>query len=202
MIQRVSARRYFRRNDPIFGQGDSADHVYQIVSGTVRLCRHMADGRRHVVDFLLAGDLMGIAGCARQPVTAEAVTEGTLIAYPRSAFDRLARENPAVRVQLLCHVTENLLAVQQKLFVLGCQNAKERIASFLLRLARRLGVRSGDLLNLAMSRQDIADHMGLTIETVCRSIAALRADGLLLAPNAHQLILVDMHALRSLTVES
>ncbi|HWY63437.1 MAG TPA: cyclic nucleotide-binding domain-containing protein [Rhizomicrobium sp.] len=188
-IQKFGVRLRFRRNEPIFDGGDPVDRVYKILSGTVRLCRHMADGRRHVIDFLLAGDLMGFAEFSDPLAAAEAVTEVTLIAYPRSCLDRLARENPMVHAQLVCHLTETLVTAQQQLFVLSCQNAKERIASFLLRLAHRLNVRPGDRLNLTMSRQDIADHMGLTIETVCRAFSALKAEGFLLISNPHQLIL-------------
>lgn len=200
-LSSFGARQQFNRNETIFNQDDTAENVYRILSGTVRLCRYMPDGRRYIVDFLMPGDLMGFVESPDQPVSAEAVTEVTLIAYPRACFDRMAQENAAVRTQLLCHISSNLLTAHQHLFVLGCQKAKERVASFLLRLADRMDVMEGDRLDISMSRQDIADHLGLTIETISRMIASLRTDGAILVPNAHQLILRDVEALRSLAAE-
>jgi CRP/FNR family nitrogen fixation transcriptional regulator len=200
-IQDHGARQHFTRNETIFNQDDPADQVYRIVSGTVRLCRYMPDGRRYIVDFLVPGDLMGFVESPDLPASAEAVTETTLIACPRICFDRLSRENEGVRRQLLCHLSANLLTAQQHMFVLGCQKAKERVASFLLRLADRIDLACGDRLDLQMSRQDIADHLGLTIETISRMITALRTEGAILIPNTQQIVLRDMTALRALAAE-
>lgn len=201
-IQANGARLHFARNEPIFNQDDPADQVYRIVSGTVRLCRYMPDGRRYIVDFFLPGDLMGFVESPDLPASAEAVTDVTLIAFPRICFDRLAAENAEVRTQLLRHLSFSLLTAQQHLFVLGCQKARERVASFLLRLADRTGASCGDRLDLPMSRQDIADHLGLTIETVSRTITGLRGTGAVLIPNTHQVVLRDMAALRILAAEA
>lgn len=200
-IQEYGARVHFARNETIFNQDDPAEQVYRIVSGTVRLCRYMPDGRRYIVDFLLPGDLMGFVESPDLPASAEAVTDVTLVAFPRVCFDRLAEENPAVRTQLLCHLCANLLTAQQHLFVLGCQKARERVASFLLRLADRTDLVYGDRLDLPMSRQDIADHLGLTIETISRTMTALRGEGIVLIPNSNQIVLRDMAALRALAAE-
>jgi len=201
-IESHGTKLQFVRNEPIFNQDDPADQVYRIVSGTVRLCRYMPDGRRYIMDFLLPGDLMGFVESPDLPASAEAVTDVTLIAFPRTSFDRLAEENGEVRAQLLRHLSSNLLTAQQHLFVLGCQKARERVASFLLRLADRMGVSCGDRLDLSMSRQDIADHLGLTIETISRTITGLRSAGTVLFPNTHQVVLRDMAALRTLAAEA
>jgi len=201
-IQAHGARLQFARNEPIFNQDDPAEQVYRIVSGTVRLCRYMPDGRRYIVDFLLPGDLMGFVESPDLPVCAEAVTDVNLVCFPRASFDRLAEQNADVRAHLLRHLSNNLLTAQQHLFVLGCQKARERVASFLVRLADRMGVSCGDRLDLPMSRQDIADHLGLTIETISRTITALRGAGAVLIPNAHQIVLRDMAALRILAAEA
>ncbi len=100
-----SSRRHFRRNETIFGEGDPADSVYKVISGTVRLCHCSPDGRRHIIDFVLAGDLMGFLECADQPAAAEAVSDVTLISYPRACVDRLARSNPTIRTRVLCHLS-------------------------------------------------------------------------------------------------
>jgi len=195
------SRLHFRQNEIIFNQDDPADHVYRILSGTIRLCRYMPDGRRYIVDFILPGDVMGFVESPDLPVSAEAVSEVTLVAFPRVCFDRLAKENAAVRSQLLCHLSANLLSAQQHMFVLGCQKAKERVASFFLRLADRIDLAYGDRLDLPMGRQDIADHLGLTIETISRMITALRNDGVILVPNTQQIVLRDLVALRALAAE-
>jgi len=201
-IRKYGFRRQFGRNEVIFNQGDPAGEVFKIVSGTVRLCRYMPDGRRYIIDFLFPGDLMGLVEGADLSVSAEAVTEVALHCYPRVCCDRLVEESPAMRTQLFSLISNDLAAAHQHLFVLGCQKAKERVASFLLRLAERLDICSGDLLGLTMGRQDIADHLGLTTETVCRMIACLRRERIVLVPNAHQLILNDFDALRVLAAKN
>ncbi|HEY4078944.1 MAG TPA: cyclic nucleotide-binding domain-containing protein [Rhizomicrobium sp.] len=201
-IHEYSFRKQFSRNEEIFSQGDPAGDVFKVLSGTVRLCRYMHDGRRYIVDFLFPGDLTGFIEGADQTVSAEAVSEVTLLYYPRACCDRLAEESGAMRALLVSHISDNLMTAYQHLFVLGCQKAKERVASFLLRLADRLGLGAGDLLGLTMGRQDIADHLGLTTETVCRTIAALKSERVVLVPNAHQLILNDLDALRILAAKN
>ena len=197
-----STRQHYRRGEVIFAEGEPADRVYKIMTGTVRLCRYSPGGRRHITDFVLAGDLIGFLECADQPMTAEAVEDVTLISYPRSCVDRLAASSPEIRARVLCHLSTNLLEAQQHLFVLGCQSAKERLASFLTRLADRIGLAPGEPLDLPMGRQDIADHLGLTIETVCRAISALKSEGTLSVPSSHEFVLKDMRALRALALEN
>jgi len=199
--QRFSLRLHFGRGEILVHEGDPADKVFKIVSGIVRICRHTADGRRCIADFLLPGDLLGFLECPDQPTTAEAVTAVTVVAYPRSRIDELAQSDSALRTRIACHLSAALLEAQHQLFVLSCQSAKERLASFLLRLASRMDVRQGDPLHLLMTRQDIADHLGLTIETVSRSFSALRNDRVLIIPASSQLIIADMGALRRLALE-
>jgi CRP-like cAMP-binding protein len=191
----------FDRGESVFNQDEPAEYVYRLAGGAVRLCRYMPDGRRYILDFALPGDLLGFGENPDLAACAEAVTDVVLIAFPRSCVDQLARENGAVRRQLFCHLSANLLTAQHHLFVLGCQKAKERLASFLLRLADRMGLKEGDRFNLPMSRQDIAEHLGLSIETVSRMMSALRDDGIILIPHAHQIVMRDVAALRTLAAE-
>jgi CRP/FNR family nitrogen fixation transcriptional regulator len=99
----------------------------------------------------------------------------------------------AAQASVFRHMSENLAAARYHHFVLGCQNATERVMSFLVRLAARKGVFAGDRLDLPMGRQDIADHLGLTIETVSRAIGTLKSEGAISVPNAHQLILNSLN---------
>lgn len=201
-IHNYGARQHFMRGETIFAQGDDATHVYRVVAGMVRLCRYMPDGRRYITDFLMPGDLMGFVENPLQPVCAEAVGDVTLVAFPRICFDELARRDEGARNQLLCHLSQSLSAAQQHLFVLGCQKARERVASFLLRLSDRQDLAQDERLDLMMPRQDIADHLGLTIETISRTLSGLRADGIILLPNTHQIVLRDKLALRALAAEA
>jgi len=201
-LHSYSTRHHYRRGETIFAEGEPADRVYKIIVGTVRLCRYSPGGRRHVTDFVLAGDLVGFLECADQPMTAEAVEDVTLISYPRACVDRLAASNPEIRTRVLCHLSANLLEAQQHLFVLSCQSAKEKLASFLTRLADRIDLMPGETLDLPMGRQDIADHLGMTIETVCRTISMLKNEDVLSVPSSHELVLKNMAALRTLAVEN
>ncbi|HWA89425.1 MAG TPA: cyclic nucleotide-binding domain-containing protein [Rhizomicrobium sp.] len=196
LIHGVSSRLHFRRGETIFAEGDAAGHVYKVLTGTVRLCRFLPDGRRHVGEFVLAGDLMGFLECPNHPATAEAVDDVTLVAYPRSAVERLAASDPTIRRRITSHLSSSLLEAQKHLFVLGCQRARERVASFLARLADRSDVGQGETLDIAMSRQDIADHLGMTVETVCRMLALLKAEGTIVVLGAGQIILKNLSALR------
>ena len=196
-LRDLSMRLRFQRNETIFGEGDAASHVYTLINGCVRLCRHVADGRRHISDFMFAGDIFGLGERSAHAVAAEAVGPVTVTACPRSYFEHLGEGNTRLRSDLLAHLMARLVVTQQHLFVISCQNAKERLASFLVRTGERNNL-YGDRLDVPMGRQDIADHLGLTIETICRAIAALKKDGLVDVPNAHQFIVRDFEALRAL----
>ena len=196
-LRDFSMRLRFQRNETIFSQGDTASHVYTMSSGCVRLCRHVPDGRRHIADFLFSGDIFGLGESATTALAAEAVGSVTVTACPRSYFDRLGEGNPRVRSDLLAHLAARLMISQQHLFVVSCQCAKERLASFVLRMSERNNL-YGDRLDLPMGRQDIADHLGLTIETICRAIAALKAEDLIAVPNAHQFVIRKVEGLRML----
>lgn len=182
----------------IFSEGDASDRVWQVVSGVVRLCKHTADGRRHVVEFALAGEIFGYVHSDSQTFTAEAVNDAVAISYPKSRFLALAREEPRFAALLLDRLHGDIAAMQRQLLLLGCHDAKERLASFLLRLAERLMAAAGERLDLAMGRQDIADHLGLTVETICRTLRELKTGGAIAIPNARELVLSDLGALRSL----
>jgi CRP-like cAMP-binding protein len=197
-LRDCSSRLRFQRNETIFREGDRAAHIYRVVGGCVRLCRHVPDGRRQVADFLFPGDIAGIGELATYPFDAEAANATTVMAYPRDRFEHLAEGTSRFRTDVMAHLAARLRRTHRHLFVLCCQSAKERLASFIVRLSERYDTLYGDSLDLAMGRQDIADHLGLTIETICRAIASLRADGLVDVPNAHQLVLKNIPALRAL----
>jgi CRP-like cAMP-binding protein len=197
-IEPFSARVRFAKNETIFNEGDDVAHAYKIVSGMVRLCKHTQDGRRQIADFLLPETIFGIIDRGEYGFSAEAVTDVVLYAYPRNQIDRLATTTAGVADRIFAVLTEQFMTMQRHLLVLGCHNAKERVASFLLQLADRSGTKPGDRLELPMGRQDIASHLGLTIETVCRAITELKREGLITVPSLNQIAITDSRALRTL----
>ena len=198
VLDRFSARARFVKNETVFSEGDHAGHAYKIVSGMVRMCKHTRDGRRQIADFLLPGAIFGIIDRGEYGFSAEAVTDVLLMCYPRSQIDRLSATKAGVIDHIFAVLTEQFMTMQRHLVVLGCQSAKERVASFLVLLADRSRAEPGDRLDLPMGRQDIASHLGLTIETVCRAITELKREGAVIVPSLNQIILRDLQALRTL----
>lgn len=197
-IEQFSARVRFAKNETIFNEGDDVRHAYKIISGMVRLCKHTQDGRRQIADFLLPETIFGIIDRGEYGFSAEAVTDVVLVAYPRVQIDRLTATSAGVADRVFAVLTEQFMGIQRHLVVLGCQSAKERVASFLLLLSDRSSAKPGDRLDLPMSRQDIASHLGLTIETVCRAITELKREGLIAIPSLNQIVINDSRALRTL----
>jgi CRP/FNR family nitrogen fixation transcriptional regulator len=197
-LQQVGVKVRFSRNQTIFNDGDEAANCYKVISGAVRLCKHMADGRRQIADFLLAGDLFGFMQFGQYKFTAEAVGDVVLMCYPQRQVARLSNLMPNLRGRLLVLLSQRLLGMQDHLVMLGRQTAKERIASFVLHLAERSDAEEGLAFDLPMSRQDIADYLGLTIETVCRMLSELKREKIIAIPTG-QIVINDIEALQALT---
>jgi CRP/FNR family nitrogen fixation transcriptional regulator len=161
----------------IHGQGDRADCCYRILSGCVRMVKLMEDGRRQIGEFLMAGDLIGFDALGTHDFAAEVVSDAVLRRYPRRMVELLADSNVALTRRLRDLTSISLRTAHARLILLGRKTATERIATFLLEMAERLPERRPQVLDLPMSRTDIADHLGLTIETVCRVLAHLRREG-------------------------
>ena len=166
-----------RRDREIHAQGDQANSCYRIVSGCVREVKLMEDGRRQISEFLMAGDLLGFDSLDTFDFAAEAVNDVVLRRYPRRAVDSLVDSNLALARRLRQAGAVSLRGAHARLVLLGRKTASERIASFLMEMAERLPQARRGVLDLPMSRTDMADHLGLTIETVCRALAALRREG-------------------------
>jgi CRP-like cAMP-binding protein len=169
-----------------------------MISGAVRLCKHMTDGRRQIADFLLAGDFFGFIQFGSYKFTAEAVGDVVLLCYPQGQVARLSSAMPNLRGRLLVLLSQRLLGMQDHLVMLGQQTAKERVASFLLHIAERSDAEEGLAFDLPMSRQDVADYLGLTIETVCRMLSELKRERIIAIPNANRVVLNDMVALQGI----
>jgi len=197
-LQAIGTVVRFARNATIFNDGDDADYSYRLISGTVRLCKLMSDGRRQIAEFPVAGDFFGLEWLDTHAFTAEALTDVIAVRYLRSRLDRLGRERGDVQRSLMTRLSHDLWAAQNHLVMLGRQTARERVVSFILALAERAGATGGGTLDVPMSRQDIADYLGLTIETVCRTISDLKRQRLIDVPNRTEIVVRDIEKLRDI----
>ncbi len=161
----------------LYAQGDPARYCYRIVAGCVRTVKLMDDGRRQINEFLLPGDWLGVEALAEHDLAAEAVTAVTVRRYPRRALDQAAGHDCRVAHWLLGIASRQLRNARDRMVTLGRKSASERVAGFLLEMVDRVPHESAGHVPLPMSRGDIADHLGLTIETVCRCLAQFRRDG-------------------------
>jgi CRP/FNR family nitrogen fixation transcriptional regulator len=160
----------FGRNGEIYGQNDPADHIYKIVSGAVRTYKIFSDGRRQIGAFYLAGDVFGLEMGVAHTFSAEAINGARVLVIKLSAVMELAERAHDVARRLWALTARELLRVQDHSLLL-MKTAQERVASFLIEMVARLP--AGSTVELPMSRRDIADYLGLTVETVCRALTQL-----------------------------
>jgi CRP/FNR family nitrogen fixation transcriptional regulator len=192
-------RRTFARGEEIFVEGAAADFFYRLVSGTVRICKLLSDGRRQIDVFHLAGDMFGLESGHEHRVTAEAVEDAVVIAFQRSRFTSLVHDDRAFGDQLMTSMISSLDRAHEHMVLLGRKTAQEKIATFLLDMAHRLA--QGDSFDLPMTRGDIADHLGLTIETVSRTLTQMARDGFIaLPPTGRTVALKNKAALQQFNV--
>jgi CRP/FNR family transcriptional regulator, nitrogen fixation regulation protein len=192
-IELMGARMSYARNAEIYGEGEPAEYVYKVMSGAVRISKLLDDGRRQVTAFHLAGEIFGLELGKEHRFSAEAISESGILVVKRSTVLALAGRDGEVARQLWTLTADALQRVQDHMLVLGCMNAKERVANFLLQLAKR--VSRGDELELPMSRQDIADYLGLTIETVSRTMTQLENDATIGLSTSRHIVLRNRAAL-------
>lgn len=175
----------------VFWEGDLASDAFMIGEGLLRLYRILPDGRRAITGFAFPGDVLGLAFHDRYLYTAEAVTDVRLRRFPRRRLHALAMDCPFLHNDILRSIAGELGAAQDQMVLLGQKSAEERVASFLLMNARRVG--NGHAapvsFDLPMTRLDMADYLGLTIETVCRAVTKLKQAGLVSMEGRHKVFL-------------
>jgi CRP/FNR family transcriptional regulator, nitrogen fixation regulation protein len=194
-LESTGTRLSFSRDDEIYAEGDPADCWYRVVSGTVRVHKLLADGRRHIAEFCFGGDCFGVDGPGKRSYSAEAVDEVIVMRYRRSVTDRLIDQNPSLARLLHNAALRDLANAHARTLLLGRMTASERTAAFLLEMFERRD--RARFLDLPMSRTDIADYLGLTIETVCRNLSSLKRDGVIAIPNPQRIELRDRVALEA-----
>jgi CRP/FNR family transcriptional regulator, nitrogen fixation regulation protein len=183
----------FSRDEEIFGEGEAADYVYQVVSGAVRTYRILRDGRRQIDEFHFAGEYFGLEVGETHRVTAEALTDASIRMIRRGALSDLAATRSDAARALFRVTAEVLQRSQDHVLMLGRRSAQERVVGLLLDIAERTNARAE--LDVPMGRQDMADYLGLTIETVSRALTALQDEGLIALPTVRHVVLKDRRAL-------
>jgi CRP/FNR family transcriptional regulator, nitrogen fixation regulation protein len=194
-IELMGASMSFAANAEIYGENEPADYLYKVVSGTVRTYKVLLDGRRQIGAFYLSGDIFGFETGDEHTLSAEAITDCRIIVIKRSAVMALAARDNEVARQMWALTAHELRRVQEHSLVL-IKSAEERVAGFLLEMAER--VPSSGAVELPMSRQDIADYLGLTIETVSRTLKLLEDAAAIEVARRRRILLRNRSALRRL----
>jgi len=190
--------------DTLFWEADPADYIFRVLRGTICLSKLLPDGRRQVARFCHAGDLVGLTASEDYPYSADALTDATTIRIRKCDLDEEFDANPAARASVLAAVQEELSAAQHQLMVLGRKNSVERVASFLVSMseqAMRQG-EDGSVVELPMTRVDIADYLGLTHETVCRTLSGLKKSGVVAISDPHRIELLQRDILEDIAEDS
>ena len=180
----------------IFAEGEDTDVFYKVLSGVVRVCKFLSDGRRQIEAFHVAGEVFGFELGSEHGLSAEAVSDCTLVSYRRRHIEMLAQRDETVTRQLFQYAMQNLAQAQGHSLLLGRRGAAEKVAAFLLAWAQHS--QDKRVAMLAMTRQDIADYLGLTIETVSRSLSQLERDDVITLTSTRQVRLKNIEALEDL----
>jgi CRP/FNR family nitrogen fixation transcriptional regulator len=189
-------RMRFQRNEEIFGQDEPAEYVYRVVSGAVRTMRFTSDGRRQILGFHLPGDVFGLELGDDYTLSAEAVAASDIVMVRRSTIEKAANDDMRAARSLLKLTSEQLASAREHALVLGRKGAGERVAAFLLQLANRFVAKRE--LDLPMSRADIADYLGLTIETVSRAFSEFERNAAIALPSSRHVVMRNPTALYEL----
>jgi CRP/FNR family transcriptional regulator len=186
---------------PVVSEGEPADHVFNVISGWLKVFKLLSDGRRQITGFLAPGDFLGLTHNDTYAYSAEAVTPVGLCRFPRKKLEALLEELPDLEHRLLSRASHEIAAAQDQMLLLGRKTATEKIASFLLLLSRRAADRGQpeNPIELPMSRNDIGDFLGLTTETVSRTVTQLKTKQVIKLLEGHRVQLTDVDRLRRLS---
>lgn len=190
----------YSAQDPIIDEGEAADFLFNITSGTVRLYKLLPDGRRQITGFLGAGNFLGIALNETYAYSAEAVNDVTVCRFQRPRLEALLDELPHLEKRLLGLASNELAQAQDQMVLLGRKTAKEKLVTFLLALSKRQEAvgSAPSPVDLPMSRSDIADYLGLTTETVSRTFSNLKRSQTIRIEQGGVVALPDFEALEAI----
>jgi CRP/FNR family transcriptional regulator len=184
----------------LFQEGDDAGNVYNILGGILKLYKLLPDGRRQITGFVHPGDFIGIAASGIYSYSAEAITDVALCRFPRRQLYLLFDRFPKLEGRLLGITTDELTAAQDQMLLLGRKTAAEKLASFLLSLGTRMNGEGGEEkpIPVPMTRSDVADYLGLTVETVSRTLSRLKKSGLIEISEARRITITQLDALQDI----
>ncbi|CAN5484040.1 Crp/Fnr family transcriptional regulator [soil metagenome] len=186
----------------LVGDAEDIETFSNVLSGVVKLTKTLSDGRQQIVGLQFAPDFLGRPFKVESDVNAEAATEVSLCSFPRAAIERMLKESPDLEHRLLQQTLKELDEARDWMVTLGRKTAAEKIASFLLLIARNIDPardpnRKAAALDLPLTRTDIADFLGLTIETVSRQLTKLRADGVIHIENNRHITVASLASLEA-----
>jgi CRP/FNR family nitrogen fixation transcriptional regulator len=193
-IELAGARMSFAKDVEIYGENEPADYVYKVLTGTVRVYKILQDGRRQIEAFYFPGDIFGMELGAQHASSAEAVSACTITVVRRATLLAAVAKDPDVSNRLWAHTAQELEQARRHAMLL-VKTAQERVASFLIDISNRL---TGEAVELPMSRQDIADFLGLTIETVSRTLTQFQQTSAIELATSRRMILRNRQALINL----
>ncbi|MDD1536357.1 MULTISPECIES: helix-turn-helix domain-containing protein [unclassified Bradyrhizobium] len=192
----------YKKGTEIYGEKEPAEYVYQVKTGAVRSYKLLSDGRRQIGAFHLAGDIFGLENGSAHRFTAEAIVDTTVRLIRRQTLELVADSDPVVANNLLNMTTSNLQHAEDHMLLLGRKTSLERVAAFILEMDQRLT--RTDVIALPMSRRDIADYLGLTLETVSRALSRLHEFGIIdfVGNTQRQIVLSDRQKLATIDLQS
>ncbi|MGY3617697.1 helix-turn-helix domain-containing protein [Bradyrhizobium sp. USDA 10063] len=192
----------YKKGTEIYGEKEPADYVYQVKSGAVRSYKLLSDGRRQIGAFHLVGDIFGLENGSEHRFTAEAIVDTAVRLVKRRSLELVAESDAMVARNLLSMTTNNLQHAEDHMLLLGRKTSLERVAAFLLEMDKRLT--AAGVMALPMCRRDIADYLGLTLETVSRALSRLHELGILgfIGNNQRQIVILNRPQLASLDLQS
>jgi CRP/FNR family transcriptional regulator, nitrogen fixation regulation protein len=192
----VASEFTYKKDEEVFGEDEPAEYVYEVLSGAVRTYKLLSDGRRQISAFHLPGDVFGLEAGLSHRLAAEAIVDTTVRLVKRSSLEKAAGTDVRVARKLWAITARELTHAEDHMLRLGRKSAMEKVAAFLLEMDRRLPATG--LIGLPMCRRDIGDYLGLTLETVSRSLSQLQAKGILGLSGARQIALRNRQHLRNM----
>lgn len=205
-LSRIGRQRKFRAGDIILADEEPTTFFANVVSGVIKLEKTSADGRQQIVGLVFAPDFLGRAYSRFNPYFAQAATDAEVCTFPHAGFERLLRSHPGLEHRLFENTLNELDSAREWMFVLGRKSAQEKVASFLHLIAKRqpmIGCATIDAsmhaarFELPLTRADIADFLGLTIETVSRQLSNLKRQGTIQLVSGREVVVPDLRKLES-----
>lgn len=175
-VEKVMAHRKTPKGKALVTEGEPNENLYIVLEGSFRLTKFLEDGRRQITGFLFRGDFFGVRPTEACAYTAEALENSLVCRFPHAYLDDMATRFPGIKDRLIARGQTEYHKAQDHIVLLGKKNAEERVMSF-LELVRRSTAATSAQVPLSMSRQDIADYLGLRHETLSRTLAALKENG-------------------------